>query len=134
MDKVIKNKTAIKPHICTKCGEIIPEGTNYVNIKSWRIHRDGFRHYSHEYYHIDCYNSQKSEDGIVTRVWNRLNQEGPFEVAYRDGTKAYICGVVFSRKNEASIHLKTWNEHISYFLSEKDVKEKCVHDVDGNLI
>lgn len=134
MDKIVKNKTAIKPHTCTKCGRIIYKGTNYVNVKSCQRHFDGSRYYSYEYYHNECYNNQKQESNLATRVWNRLNEEGPFVVAYHDGTKAYICGVVFNRKNETFIHFKTWNEHISYFLSENDIRDKYVHDADGNLI
>lgn len=129
MDKIIKTKTAIKPHICTSCGKVINVGTRYVNIKSCSMFGDQKR-YEYEYYHNECY----EHDDLFTRVWNRLNKEGPFEVAYRDGTKAFICGIVFNRKNEKFIHFKTWNEHISYFLSEKDIKEKVIHDADGNLI
>lgn len=124
-----KIRRAQNNYTCEYCKGVIHTNETYYDY-SVKNKDDKYEHFR---YHSCCFEKNNRKD-IISLIWKMLNDEGPVQIAFQDGTKSYICGICFDRSNNKYFHLKTWNEHISYFLTLKDLREKKAHFVNGDLI
>lgn len=111
-----KIKRATKDYFCEKCHGIITCGTDYVDCATKT--EDGW---VHDRYHKDCNCTEKKDNNILDKVFNRLKSEGPFIMGNK-GDKCTIQGITFTHTGKPFVICREWESDKVYYETVENFK------------
>lgn len=129
---------ATKDYICEHCRKVIHSGEKYVDYTYSTKKGDGDISWHHYRYHCGCDNSGNNKEtvedkrALYERIQSKLDKEGSFLMADKDGIKLWVCGIFYEEDGPKYVVCRDWCNKKAYFVSMKTAA--TFHDSDGNRI